>query len=74
MDIFLLLLGTTIVAGKPVANIPAKISPPGFSMNSPTLFGSVKVAESELIRAGIDPTSRGEALGINEFIKIAKVI
>jgi hypothetical protein len=27
-----------------------------------------------LIRAGIDPTSRGEALGINEFIKIAKVI
>ena len=39
-----------------------------------SLFGSVKVAESELIRAGIDPTSRGEALGINEFIKIAKVI
>ena len=39
-----------------------------------SLFGSVKVAESELIRAGIDPTSRGEALGIDEFIKIAKVI
>jgi 16S rRNA (adenine1518-N6/adenine1519-N6)-dimethyltransferase len=37
------------------------------------LYGSSAVAEQILIKAGIDPTLRGEALEIEAFCKIAAV-
>jgi 16S rRNA (adenine1518-N6/adenine1519-N6)-dimethyltransferase len=36
--------------------------------------GSPALAEELLIRAGVNPTLRGEALGINEFVSIARAI
>jgi 16S rRNA (adenine1518-N6/adenine1519-N6)-dimethyltransferase len=36
--------------------------------------GSPSLAEELLIRAGVNPTLRGEALGINEFVAIARAI
>ena len=38
------------------------------------IFGGSSVAESALIRAGIDPTIRGEALTVAEFAQIAQQI
>lgn len=36
------------------------------------LIGSSSKAEALLLKAGIDPTSRGESLGISQFVDIAK--
>jgi 16S rRNA (adenine1518-N6/adenine1519-N6)-dimethyltransferase len=36
--------------------------------------GSVEAAEAALVRAGVDPRSRGEALGIEDFARIAEAI
>ena len=38
------------------------------------IFGGSSVAESALIRAGIDPTIRGEALTVAQFAQIAQQI
>ncbi len=36
------------------------------------LIGSSNKAESLLVEAGIDPTSRGESLDVSQFAKLAK--
>ena len=36
------------------------------------LFGSSKAASSAITAAGVDPTARGEALTVDEFIAIAR--
>jgi 16S rRNA (adenine1518-N6/adenine1519-N6)-dimethyltransferase len=36
--------------------------------------GSSKAAEAALVAAGVDPTSRGESLGIEEFARIAEAL
>ena len=36
------------------------------------LAGSAEAAEAALTRAGVDPTARGEAIGIEEFARIAE--
>ncbi len=38
------------------------------------LAGSADAAETALLRAGIDPMTRGEALGIEEFVRIAEAL
>ena len=44
-----------------------------FLENCSSLYGSSSAAEAILIKAGIDPTLRGEALQIEAFCKIAAV-
>ncbi len=39
-----------------------------------TLFGSSARAEQALLRAGVDPTARGETLDIDAFVRIAEVL
>jgi 16S rRNA (adenine1518-N6/adenine1519-N6)-dimethyltransferase len=36
------------------------------------LAGSAEVAEAALIRAGVDPTARGEVIAIGGFARIAE--
>lgn len=38
------------------------------------LFGSSADAEAALVRAGVDPTARGETLGVDQFARIAEVL
>ena len=38
------------------------------------LFGSSLDAEAALLRAGVDPTARGEVLGVADFARIAEVL
>jgi 16S rRNA (adenine1518-N6/adenine1519-N6)-dimethyltransferase len=38
------------------------------------LAGSAEAAEAALVEAGVDPMTRGEALGIEEFVRIAEAL